>query len=366
MIQRSIFTGLWLLTALFGASSKTSVRIKELASIEGVRDNQLIGYGLIVGLNGTGDRKQTVFSAQSLTNMLQQMGVSVSPTAIRVNNTAAVMITATLTPFAQPGSRIDITASAIGDAANLQGGTLIMTPLKGADGRTYGVAQGAVITGGFMAGGGANALTQNHPTVGRIPNGAIVERASPAISPDRIVKLQLRRADYTTAVRITAAVNDRFGKQTAKADNAGIVSVTIPADFKSIPTEFIAELEHLRLEADQVARVIINERTGTIIVGKDVKIAPVAILHGNLSVEIQTTFDVSQPNPLAKGETVVTPKVGVGTKEAPARNVVLKEGASVEALVQSMMTVGSSPRDIIAILQALRSAGALDAELEII
>jgi flagellar P-ring protein precursor FlgI len=357
---------LLLLPILHGATSKTEVRIKELVSIEGVRDNQLVGYGLVVGLNGTGDRKQTVFSAQSLTNMLQQMGVSVSPNAIRVNNTAAVMITATLPPFAQPGSRIDTTASAIGDASNLQGGVLIMTPLKGADGRSYAVAQGAVITGGFVAGSGGNGQTQNHPTVGRIPNGAIVERPSPAISPDRVVKLQLRRADYTTAARITNAVNERFGKQAAKADNAGMVSVTIPAEFKATPTEFIAELEHLRLEADRLARVIVNERTGTIIVGKDVKIAPVAILHGSLSVEIQTTFDVSQPNPMAKGETTVTPKVAVGAKEEPARNVVLKEGASVEELVRSMMTVGSSPRDIIAILQALRSAGALDAELEII
>ena len=366
MIRLSILTCLLLTAVLPGATSKTDVRIKELASIEGVRDNQLVGYGLVVGLNGTGDRKQTVFSAQSLTNMLQQMGVSVSPTAIRVNNTAAVMITATLPPFAQPGSRIDTTASAIGDASNLQGGVLIMTPLKGADGRSYAVAQGAVTTGGFVAGGGGNGQTQNHPTVGRIPNGAIVERASPAISPDHLVKLQLRRADYTTAARITGAVNERFGKQTAKADNAGMVSVTIPAEFKATPTEFIAELEHLRLEADRLARVIVNERTGTIIVGKDVKIAPVAILHGSLSVEIQTTFDVSQPNPMAKGETTVTPKVAVGAKEEPARNVVLKEGASVEELVRMMMTVGSSPRDIIAILQALRSAGALDAELEII
>lgn len=355
-----------LMTTLRGAESKTDIRIKELASIEGVRDNQLVGYGLVVGLNGTGDRKQTVFSAQSLTNMLQQMGVSVSPTAIRVNNTAAVMVTATLPPFAQPGSRIDTTASAIGDASNLQGGILIMTPLKGADGRTYAVSQGAVTTGGFVAGGGSNSQVQNHPTVGRIPNGAIVERASPAVSPDSVVRLQLRRADYTTASRITVAINERFGKKSAKADNAGIVSVTIPEEFKTLPTEFIAELEHLRLEADRLARVIVNERTGTIIVGKDVRIAPVAILHGTLSVEIQTTFDVSQPAPFAKGETTVTPKVGVGTKEEPAKNVVLKEGASVEELVRSMMTVGSTPRDIIAILQALRSAGALDAELEII
>lgn len=352
--------------AVLTAAPKGDIRLKELASIEGVRDNQLVGYGLVVGLNGTGDRKQTVFSAQSLANMLQQMGVSVSPNAIRVNNTAAVMITATLPPFAQPGSRIDATASAIGDASNLQGGILIMTPLKAADGRAYAVAQGAVVTGGFVAGGGANKQAVNHPTVGRVPNGAIVERAAPSISPDHEVRLQLRRADFTTAARVAAAVNERFGKKTARAESAGVVSVSIPEDFKTLSTEFIAELEHLRLDADRLARVIVNERTGTIVIGKDVKIAPVAILHGNLSVEVQTTFDVSQPAPFGDGRTTVTPQVNVGVKEDPARNVVLKEGASVEDLVRSMTAVGSTPRDIIAILQALRSAGALDAELEVI
>jgi flagellar P-ring protein FlgI len=348
------------------AATKSEVRIKELASIEGIRDNQLVGYGLVVGLNGTGDRKQTVFSAQSLTNMLQQMGVAVSPAAIRVNNTAAVMITATLPPFAQPGSRIDVTASAIGDASNLQGGILIMTSLNGADGRPYAVAQGAVVTGGFVAGAAGNNQSQNHPTVGRVPNGAIVERASPTPNPESEVRLHLRRADYTTASRISQAVNERFGKLTARAESAGTVSVKIPDDFKTLSTEFIAELERLKLEADRSARVVVNERTGTIIVGKEVKISPVAILHGSLSVEIQTLFDVSQPEAFGRGQTTVTPRIDVGTKADPAKNVVLKEGASVEELVRAMMTVGSSPRDIIAILQALRTAGALEAELEVI
>lgn len=348
------------------ATSKSEVRIKELASIEGIRDNQLVGYGLVVGLNGTGDRKQTVFSAQSLTNMLQQMGVSVSPAAIRVNNTAAVMITATLPPFAQPGSRIDATASAIGDASNLQGGILIMTSLKGADGRPYAVAQGAVVTGGFVAGAAGNSQSQNHPTVGRVPNGAIVERASPTPNPESEVRLHLRRADYTTAARISRVVNERFGKLTARAESAGTVSVRIPDEFKTLATEFISELERLKLEADRAARVVVNERTGTIIVGKEVKISPVAILHGSLSVEIQTLFDVSQPESFGRGQTTVTPRIDVGTKADPAKNVVLKEGASVEELVRAMMTVGSSPRDIIAILQALRTAGALEAELEVI
>ena len=356
-----------LLTLLPGLQSATSdIRIKELASIEGVRDNQLVGYGLVVGLNGTGDRKQTVFSAQSLTNMLQQLGVSVPATAIRVNNTAAVMVTATLPPFAQPGGKIDITASAIGDASSLQGGILIMTVLKGVDGKPYAVAQGPVVTGGFTAGAGGNTSTQNHPTVGRIPNGAIVETAPPSVSPDREVKLQLRHADYTTASRIVGVVNKQFGTSTARAQSAGVVLVAIPPAFKATPIEFIAQLEGLRLIADRLGRVVVNERTGTIVVGKDVTISPTAVMHGSLTIEVETSFDVSQPAPMSDGKTVTTPRVGVSVKEEKARNIMLKEGASVEELVRALMAIGSTPRDVIAILQAMRTAGALEAEIEVI
>lgn len=360
------FFALLIVTASLLSSATTDLRIKELASIEGVRDNQLIGYGLVVGLNGTGDRKQTVFSAQSLTNMLQQLGVSVPPTAIRVNNTAAVMITATLPPFAQPGSRIDITASAIGDASSLQGGIVIMTVLKGIDGQPYAVAQGPIVVGGFTAGGSGTKSTQNHPTVGRVPAGAIVERLAPSVSPDREIKLQLRRADYTTAARIVGAVNKQFGKSTARAESAGLVLVSIPKDQSSSPIEFISQLEGLRLTPDRIGRIVVNERTGTIVMGKEVTISSIAIMHGNLSVEVETTFDVSQPAPLSQGTTTVVPKVGVGIKEDKAKDIVLKDGANVEDLVKALMAIGSTPRDVIAILQSLRSAGALDAELEII
>jgi len=342
----------------FGAS-----RLKDLVSLEGVRDNQLIGYGLVVGLAGTGDRRQTVFSAQSLTNLLQQMGVSVAPTAIQVRNTAAVMITA---PFAQPGSKIDVTAGAIGDAANLQGGLLLLTTLRGIDGSTYAVAQGPVVTGGFVAGRSGNSQTLNHPTVGRVPNGAIVERPAPSIAPTDRIKLQLRQADFTTAVRIAAGVNQRFGSAVAVAENSGLVQVSLPKDYSSRSIDFIAEMEKISVEADQVARVIVNERTGTIVMGKEVKVAPVAIMHGSLSVEIQTTFSVSQPQTLSQGNTAVVPETGVGVKEEKARNIVLKDGATVEQLVRALLSIGSTPRDIIAILQNLRSAGALDAQLEVI
>ncbi len=342
-----------------------AARLKDLVSIEGVRDNQLIGYGLVVGLAGTGDRRQTLFSAQSLTNILERMGVSVPGTAIRVNNTAAVMITATLPPFARPGLRIDVTAAAIGDASNLQGGILLLTSLRGADGQVYAVAQGPIMTGGFSSGRGGNSQTVNHPTVGRAPAGATVERTAPGVEPKGVVRLQVRQSDFTTSARIVEAVNKKF-QGIAHAENAGLVSVAIPAEFAARTTEFISELESLSVDADRPARIVINERTGTIVLGKDVRVSPVAILHGNLSVEIQTTTTVSQPNALGQGTTEVVPQTNVTTREEKARNLVLKQGATVEELVRALAAIGSTPRDVIAILQSLRSAGALEAEVEII
>jgi flagellar P-ring protein precursor FlgI len=351
------------------ADSSGASRLKELVAIEGVRENQLIGYGIVVGLAGTGDRQQTIFSNQSLTNILERMGISVSPTAIRVKNTAAVMVTATLPAFAQPGTHIDTTVSSVGDAANLQGGILILTSLRGADGQVYAVAQGPVVTGGFSAGRGGAAQTVNHPTVGRGPSGATVERVAPSVEPKSVVRLQLRQSDFTTSARIMEAVNLKFSNAshaTAQADNAGLVSVTIPPEYVGRATEFLSELENLTVEADGPARVVINERTGTIVLGKEVRIRPAAILHGNLSVEVQTTFAVSQPALLTQGSTEVVPQTAVVAKEEKARTVVLKQGATIEELVRGLVAIGSTPRDIIAILQALRSAGALDAEMEII
>jgi flagellar P-ring protein precursor FlgI len=352
------------------AANTGSPRLKELVSLEGVRDNQLVGYGLVVGLAGTGDRRQTVFSAQTLANVLERMGVSVSGAAIRVNNVASVMLTATLPPFAQPGTRLDVTAAAIGDASNLQGGLLLMTSLRAADGQVYAVAQGPLTTGGFAAGAGGNSKVMNHPTVARIPNGAIVERGAPSMLSASNVRLQLRHADFTTAARIAAVVNKKFvgtgQNPIAKPENSALISVALPDSYQSRPAEFIAELEGLTVEADRTGRIVVNERTGTIVMGKDVRISPVAVMHGALTVEIQTTYDVSQPAPLSSGETQVTPKVSVGVKEETARNLVLRQGATVEELVRALNAIGSTPRDIIAIFQSLRAAGALDAELEII
>jgi flagellar P-ring protein FlgI len=342
-----------------------SSRLKELVSLEGVRDNQLIAYGLVVGLAGTGDRRQTVFSAQSLTNLLERMGLSVPPTAIQVKNTAAVMVTATLPPFVQPGSRIDVTIAAIGDASTLQGGILLMTGLKGPDGQVYAVAQGPAVVGGFVAGRGGNSSSVNHPTVGRIPNGAIIERAAPSLKVTGNLHLQLHQPDYTTSSRIAEAVNKRFG-EVAHADNAGVVTVGVPPGYLKKPTEFIAEMERLTVDPDAVDRVIVNERTGTIVMGKEVHISSVAIMHGSLTVEIETEQNVVQPNALSGGTTQVAPQVNVAVKEQAARNLILKDGATVEELVRALSAIGSTPRDIIAILQNLKSAGALQAELVVI
>jgi flagellar P-ring protein precursor FlgI len=347
----------------------TAARLKELVSLEGVRENQLLGYGLVVGLNGTGDHRQTFFSAQSLANLLQQMGVSVDPTAIRVSNTAAVMVTAILPAFAQPGTHIDITAAAIGDASNLQGGLLILTSLKGVDGQVYAVAQGSLVTGGFGAGKGGNTQTVNHPTAGRIPGGATVERRSPSVTPNRRLKLQLLHADFTTAQRISAVINAKFGapdSPLARPENSALVAVDIPPAYSARAVEFVAELEALEVKADRAARVVINERTGTIVMGKEVRVSPVAIMHGALTVEIQTTPTVSQPAPFSQGKTVVVPEVAVGAKEEKSRNLVLKQGATVEELVHALGAIGSTPRDVIAILQSLRAAGALEAVVEVI
>jgi flagellar P-ring protein precursor FlgI len=364
MAMRYIIACLVLASQLSGAS-----RLKDLVSIEGVRDNQLVGYGVVVGLSKTGDKQTTLFSAQSLANMLERMGVSVSATAIRVTNTAAVMVTATLPPFAQPGTRIDVTAASIGDATNLQGGLLLETSMRGANGLVYAVAQGPVVTGGFVAGRGGNNQTVNHPTVGRVPGGATVEKIAPSVEPTTFVNLQLRYADFATAAHIAEAINKSFGapKPIAHADNPALIAVTTPPEWKDRMTEFIAALEELRIEVDVPAKIVVNERTGTIVMGKDVRILPVAILHGNLSVEIQTKLKVSQPGPLSPGgKTEVVPDKTVAAKEEPAKNVVLKDGATIEELVRALTAVGSSARDIIAILQNLRAAGALDAELEVI
>jgi flagellar P-ring protein precursor FlgI len=345
-------------------------RLKDLVSVEGVRDNQLVGYGVVVGLNGTGDKRQSVFSAQTLTNVLQRMGVAVNPNSISVRNTAAVMITASLPPFAQPGTKVDVSVAAVADAASLQGGLLILTPLKGANGQVYAVAQGAVITGGFVAGRVGNSQTTNHPTAGRVPSGGIVEQAPPSVEPNSAVHLQLHQSDFVTAARIAKAINKNFpeGKPIAEARNSALIEVRLPDSYQQRSVDFIAALEEIQVDPDRAARIVINEKTGTVVMGADVRIAPVAILHGNLTVEVQTSYAVSQPAPFSgKGaEATVVPQVGVGVKEDKARDLTLKEGATVEELVRALVAIGSTPRDVISILQDLKAAGSLSADIDVL
>jgi flagellar P-ring protein FlgI len=361
----------WALILMLAArpAGATGSRLKELASLEGVRDNQLIGYGLVAGLSGTGDKAQTIFSIQTLTNMLRRMGVVVNPTQIMVRNIAAVMVTATLPPFAQPGTHIDITAAAIGDATNLQGGLLLMTALKDANGDTYAMAQGSLLTGGFAAGRGGNTQTVNHPTVGRVPGGAIVEKAPPSIEPATNLKLQLNEADYTTAAHIVDVLNKHFaadGAPIAHAESSALVSVNIPPAWASRTVEFVAEMEDLTVEPDRREKVVISEKTGTIVLGKDVRLSPVSILHGALTVEVKTTYEVSQPAEFSSGQTMVVPQTTVNTKEEKAKSISLEKGATVDQLVRALQAIGSTARDIITILESMRAAGALDADIEVL
>jgi flagellar P-ring protein FlgI len=363
--MKSLLLLIFTVASLSGAGT----RLKEVVGIEGVRDNQLMGYGLVVGLNGTGDKQLTLFSNQTLTNLLKRMGVTVDPTQMQVKNMAAVMVTANLPPFSQPGNRIDITTAAIGDARSLQGGVLLLTALKGPDGKIYAEAQGPVVTGGFVAGRGGATQTVNHPTVGLTAGGAIVEQAPPSVAPSSKFKLQLREADFTTAARVVEALNQHFAPGNppiAKAESSGVVAVEMPGAYAAKPVEFVAEMENLSVEVDRVAKVVINERTGTIVMGKDVKIRPIAIMQGAMSVQIKTTLEVSQPAPLSGGTTAVTPDVKVDVKEDKTKNIVLNQGATVEELVRALQAIGSTARDVIAILQSLRSAGAMDAEIEVL
>ncbi len=368
---RRYLASFFLLSAVAAAATgeEHGVRLKDLVTIEGVRTNQLVGYGLVVGLNGTGDRQQTLFSAQSLTNLLQRMGVSVSPTLITVKNTASVIVTATLPAFGQPGASVDATVAAIGDASNLQGGLLVLTTLRGINGQVYATVQGPVITGGFIAGrSSANSQTVNHPTVGRIPNGVSIERVAPSVQLGNTVKLQLKDADFMTSARISEAVNHHFAAAgtIAHADNPGLVTVSLPAKYSTQPTEFVAELEALDVEPDRVARVVINERTGTVVLGSEVRIAPVAVMHGNLTVEIQTHLIPVPNGPFSSAPGTVAPETTVAAKAEKSRNIVLNNGATVEELVKALAAIGSTTRDVIAILESLRAAGALDAQLEVI
>jgi flagellar P-ring protein precursor FlgI len=345
-----------------------SSRIKDVAHFTGVRNNSLTGYGLVVGLKGTGDKQQTVFTQQTLKNLLDRFGLNLDNQVIRVQNIAAVVVTADLPAFERSGSKIDVTVSSIGDAASLQGGVLMQTPLQGADGNVYAVAQGALVLGGFSAGNDATGVTVNHPTVGRIANGATVERQVVTGLPQIVVTLDLEldRTDFTNVGRVAQAVNNAFGETLASPLDGRSVRLSLPLDYRRRPVEFIAAVEAVSVDMDSKAKVVVNERTGTVIIGSDVTISPVSISHGNLSIQIETQFNVSQPQPLSQGQTTVTPDQKVKAQEQKSNFVTLGKNATVEDLIRALNALGVTPRDTIAILEALKSAGALQAELEVI
>ncbi len=351
------------------AAAAGLTRIKDIVEFEGVRDNMLIGYGLVVGLNGTGDSlNNSPFTQQSIIGMLDRMGVNVRDDKLNTKNIAAVMVTATLPPFTNQGARIDVSISAMGDSKSLQGGTLLVTPLLGADSQVYAVAQGPVSISGFSASGDAASVTQNIPTAGRISAGAIIERELPFDMQTRsTTRLALRNPDFTTARRIAAAINSHLKYPAATAQNPASVEVKLPPGYSAGIVNLLTDIEQLRIAPDHVARVVIDERSGVIVMGKDVRISTVALAQGNLTIRITETPQVSQPNPFAEeGETVVVPRTDIVIEEEGDKKIaVMQEGVSLQDLVTGLNALGVTPRDIITILQAIKAAGALQAEIEV-
>lgn len=356
--------GLGSIADLAGAKS----RIKDLATFQGVRGNQLMGQGLVVGLDGTGDSRQTFFTTQMLANLLNREGIQVPGRSLQVSNVAAVTVTAQLPPFARAGSQIDVTVSSLGDADSLQGGILLMTPLKAASGQTYAVAQGAVSIGGFAVRAAGSSVQKNQPTVARIPNGGYVERELKFSLQGRShLDLVLHQGDFSTASRVAQAVNARAKQGLAQPVDSRTVRIVVPEGYRADIVNFITMIENETVAIDRPARVVMNEKTGTIIFGENVKISPVTIVHGSLTVEVGTQFTISQPPPFSDtGQTVVVPNQTVEVSEGAARPVQIREGATIAEIIAALNAVGASPRDILAILQAIKVAGALQAVLEII
>jgi flagellar P-ring protein precursor FlgI len=352
-----------------GQSEDHKVLIRDVASVEGIRNNSLIGYGLVVGLRGTGDKQQTFFTIQTLASILQRMGVEIPPavvqSTVQVKNVAAVFVTASLPPFARPGMPLDVLVSSAGDARSLEGGLLLLTPLYAADGQVYAAAQGPLVVGGYAVGSAANSKSVNHPTVGRIPNGGLIERDSSLdLTKLQHLSLLLNDASFTTVEEVAAVINHELAEPAATVVDSRRVEITTPAP-GNIPA-LLARIENLEVQVQRRAKVVVNERTGTVVLGKDVRLGAVSILHGSFSIEVATTYKVSQPNALSGGKTEVLPETKLKTTESPARNIALNEGASVEDLVARLQAIGATARDVVSILQAIKAAGALEAELEVI
>lgn len=344
-------------------------RVKDVATVEGVRDNQLVGYGIVVGLHGTGDSSQTVFPLQTLESALERMGVSLQGNAMasmmQTRNMAAVFLAGTLAPFARPGNKLDVTVSSAGDARSLEGGLLLLTPLYGPDGQIYAQAQGPVVLGGYAVTANGSSKSVNYPTTARIPSGAIVERAVPLdLAQLRTLSILLDDADFRTAETVSAAINRELGRPLARAVDSRRIELQ-PAANEDIPA-LLARVEEVEVEVFPRAKVVVNERTGTVVIGGDVRLEPVTILHGGLVVNIVSKFEVSQPNALAQGTTQVVQQTTVQAQDKPVNRIDLREGATVDDLVENLQQIGATSRDIISILQAMKEAGALEAELEVL
>ncbi|HYC04638.1 MAG TPA: flagellar basal body P-ring protein FlgI [Azospirillaceae bacterium] len=369
LLKALTVAGLVLAAALPSGAALAQSRLKDIADVEGVRDNMLVGYGLVIGLNGTGDTiNNSPMTEQSLIGMLERMGVNVRGQTLRSKNVAAVMVTATLPPFGTQGTRIDVSVGTLGDAKSLQGGTLLVTPLMGADGEVYAVAQGAVAVAGFTAQGAAASVTRGVPTAGRIAGGAIIEREIEFNLADLpYVRLALRNPDFTTAQRVSEVINSSFGANTARASDPSSIVVNVPNQRRADLVGFIRDMEQLRVQPDQPARVVIDEASGVIVMGENVRISTVAIAQGNLTVRITETPQVSQPNALSQGgQTVVVPRTDIQVEEGAGRKLaVMPAGVSLQELVQSLNALGIGPRDMISILQSIKAAGALQAEIEV-
>ena len=354
-----------LLALLVSAPQGEAVRIKDIASFSGVRDNQLIGYGLVVGLGGTGDKTSSVFTMRSMVNMLERMGVSVDMRQMKPKNVAAVMVTAKMPVSSKPGTRLDVTVSSLGDATSLLGGVLLQTPLPGVDGKIYGLAQGSMTLGGFSVEGEAATATKNVTTVGIIPGGALVERSVPFEFNDQDkLTLHLRQPDFSTSMQMAERLNAAMGGQFATATDAASVDVAIPPEYRGNLVPLMASVENIEITPDNPAKVVVDEKTGTVVLGKDVRISRAAVAHGNLSVLISEYQDVSQPGPFSSGNTVVTPQTEINVNEQN-RRLMMVEGATLQELVDGLNAIGATPRDLITILRTLKNAGALHAELEV-
>jgi flagellar P-ring protein FlgI len=349
--------------------SAEAARLKDVAHVEGFRSNQLFGYGLVVGLNGTGDKQNTEFTVQTLANLLQDYNIRVSPNDVRVKNVAAVMVTAEVPPFVQPGTKLDATISSVGDAGSLSGGVLLLTPLKGPDGRVYAVAQGPVsLGGGYTALGVGAKVSKNHQTSGRITSGVLLERpiASGMIGNDGLVRINLAQPDFTTAKLISEAISNSSLKVAAQPISPGVITIALPEGFKANPVAFISALESVEIAPDSPARIVVNERTGTVIIAKNVRISPVAVAHAGLHITVKTERRVSQPNPFGRGQTAVVPDTTIEVKEPENRQLIEVtggQGVALSEIVQALNSLGVTPRDLIAVFEAMREAGALQAEL---